>query len=107
MNSCCAGHVVDTLMTAGAAAVLGLERTRQLGARPQVLLTHCCAPRDQHLSRALCSGEQRKPKEVDALSGVHITQAAIGGWHCLALDDKGQVGAACAGQLAACVVVQS
>ena len=39
----------------------------------------------------MCSAEQRKPKEVEALSDVRCTQAAIGGWHCLALDDRGQV----------------
>ena len=41
------------------------------------------------------SGEQRKPKEVEALSGVRCVQAAIGGWHCLALDDTGQARLAC------------
>uniref|UniRef100_A0A0A9GHV5 RCC1-like domain-containing protein n=1 Tax=Arundo donax TaxID=35708 RepID=A0A0A9GHV5_ARUDO len=30
------------------------------------------------------------PGPVDALAGVKIVQAAIGGWHCLAVDDKGR-----------------
>jgi hypothetical protein len=30
------------------------------------------------------------PGPVDALAGVRIVQAAIGGWHCLAVDDKGR-----------------
>jgi alpha-tubulin suppressor-like RCC1 family protein len=28
---------------------------------------------------------------VAGLQGVKIVQAALGGWHCLALDDAGQV----------------
>lgn len=32
-----------------------------------------------------------KPQRVPGLAGVHIRQAAIGGWHVLALDDSGQV----------------
>ncbi|WIA13861.1 hypothetical protein OEZ85_002434 [Tetradesmus obliquus] len=34
---------------------------------------------------------QHKPACVEALHGVTIVQAAIGGWHCLALSDEGQV----------------
>ncbi|KAG6524509.1 hypothetical protein ZIOFF_014421 [Zingiber officinale] len=30
------------------------------------------------------------PSLVDALSGVKIVQAAIGGWHCLAVDNEGR-----------------
>ncbi|KAL2335285.1 hypothetical protein Fmac_016498 [Flemingia macrophylla] len=30
------------------------------------------------------------PGQVKALSGVKIVQAAIGGWHCLAVDDQGK-----------------
>ncbi|CAL9170318.1 unnamed protein product [Musa hybrid cultivar] len=30
------------------------------------------------------------PSLVDALAGVKIVQAAIGGWHCLAVDDQGR-----------------
>ncbi|KAK2420282.1 Regulator of chromosome condensation (RCC1) family protein [Trifolium repens] len=30
------------------------------------------------------------PSQVKALSHVHIVQAAIGGWHCLAVDDHGK-----------------
>ncbi|PNY09118.1 E3 ubiquitin-protein ligase herc2-like protein [Trifolium pratense] len=30
------------------------------------------------------------PSQVKALSHVHIVQAAIGGWHCLAVDDHGR-----------------
>ena len=33
---------------------------------------------------------QDKPQRVAGLQGVHIKQAAIGGWHVLALDDTGQ-----------------
>ncbi|EFN58370.1 hypothetical protein CHLNCDRAFT_20698, partial [Chlorella variabilis] len=33
---------------------------------------------------------QGKPQRVAGLQGVHIKQAAIGGWHVLALDDTGQ-----------------
>lgn len=40
-----------------------------------------------HGHRAL----QRKPAPVEGLSGIEIMQAAIGGWHCLALDSDGQV----------------
>lgn len=31
-----------------------------------------------------------KPQRVTFPPGVHIKQASIGGWHCLALDDSGQ-----------------
>ncbi|KAI3428794.1 hypothetical protein D9Q98_007613 [Chlorella vulgaris] len=31
-----------------------------------------------------------KPQRVPGLQGVHIRQAAIGGWHVLAVDDQGQ-----------------
>ncbi|KAK9838506.1 hypothetical protein WJX81_003780 [Elliptochloris bilobata] len=31
-------------------------------------------------------GNERKPRRLAALSGVTISQVAIGGWHCLALD---------------------
>lgn len=31
-----------------------------------------------------------KPQRVAGLAGVRIRQAAIGGWHVLALDDTGQ-----------------
>ncbi|RLN04152.1 ultraviolet-B receptor UVR8-like [Panicum miliaceum] len=33
---------------------------------------------------------ESSPGPVDALAGVRIVQAAIGGWHCLAVDDKGR-----------------
>mmetsp|Transcript_5358 Transcript_5358/g.15331 ORF Transcript_5358/g.15331 Transcript_5358/m.15331 type:complete len:664 (+) Transcript_5358:598-2589(+) len=33
---------------------------------------------------------ERKPRYVSELRGVRIVQAAIGGWHCLAVDDQGQ-----------------
>uniref|UniRef100_A0A453RTD8 RCC1-like domain-containing protein n=2 Tax=Aegilops tauschii subsp. strangulata TaxID=200361 RepID=A0A453RTD8_AEGTS len=33
---------------------------------------------------------ESSPAHVDALIGVKIVQAAIGGWHCLAVDDKGR-----------------
>ena len=33
---------------------------------------------------------ERKPRYVSELRGVRIVQAAIGGWHCLAVDDRGQ-----------------
>nr|CAB3483027.1 unnamed protein product [Digitaria exilis] len=33
---------------------------------------------------------ESSPGPVDALAGVKIVQAAIGGWHCLAVDDKGR-----------------
>uniref|UniRef100_A0A0E0IC63 RCC1-like domain-containing protein n=1 Tax=Oryza nivara TaxID=4536 RepID=A0A0E0IC63_ORYNI len=33
---------------------------------------------------------ESSPAPVDALAGVSIVQAAIGGWHCLAVDDKGR-----------------
>lgn len=33
---------------------------------------------------------ERKPRYVSELQGVRIVQAAIGGWHCLAVDDCGQ-----------------
>ncbi|KAK9819733.1 hypothetical protein WJX72_001724 [[Myrmecia] bisecta] len=35
-------------------------------------------------------GTERKPRRVAALKGVNILQTSIGGWHCLAVDDKGQ-----------------
>ena len=34
---------------------------------------------------------ERKPRYVSELRGVRIVQAAIGGWHCLAVDELGQV----------------
>ena len=34
---------------------------------------------------------ERKPRYVSELRGVRIVQAAIGGWHCLAVDENGQV----------------
>ena len=33
---------------------------------------------------------QGKPQRVAGLQGVRIKQAAIGGWHVLALDESGQ-----------------
>ncbi|AQK52437.1 regulator of chromosome condensation3 [Zea mays] len=33
---------------------------------------------------------ESSPGPVDALAGFKIVQAAIGGWHCLAVDDKGR-----------------
>ncbi|TVU05773.1 hypothetical protein EJB05_48956 [Eragrostis curvula] len=33
---------------------------------------------------------ESSPGPVEALAGVRIVQAAIGGWHCLAVDDKGR-----------------
>lgn len=36
-------------------------------------------------------GPERKPKQVAALKGTCVVQAAIGGWHCLALTDQGQL----------------
>ena len=41
--------------------------------------------------RGACRAVERKPKRVTALEHVRIVQVAIGGWHCLALDDNGQV----------------
>ncbi|KAI8473148.1 MAG: regulator of chromosome condensation 1/beta-lactamase-inhibitor protein II [Monoraphidium minutum] len=35
--------------------------------------------------------KERKPRRVHGLKGVRIVQAAIGGWHCLALSEEGQV----------------
>eukprot|EP00884_Botryococcus_braunii_P004691 jgi/Botrbrau1/14222/Bobra.0254s0011.1 len=34
---------------------------------------------------------ERKPQRVVGLAGVRILQVALGGWHCLALSDDGQV----------------
>eukprot|EP01025_Chloroclados_australasicus_P016188 TRINITY_DN18019_c0_g1_i2.p1 TRINITY_DN18019_c0_g1~~TRINITY_DN18019_c0_g1_i2.p1 ORF type:complete len:499 (-),score=79.40 TRINITY_DN18019_c0_g1_i2:435-1931(-) len=34
---------------------------------------------------------ENKPKQVSALKDVQIAQVAIGGWHCLALSEKGEV----------------
>lgn len=39
-----------------------------------------------------CRAGQRKPKRVAALAAQRIVQVAIGGWHCLAVNDEGQVG---------------
>jgi alpha-tubulin suppressor-like RCC1 family protein len=33
---------------------------------------------------------ERKPRRVSGLKGVKIEQAAIGGWHCLAVSAEGQ-----------------
>jgi alpha-tubulin suppressor-like RCC1 family protein len=33
----------------------------------------------------------RKPKRVSALGSTKITQVTIGGWHCLALGERGDV----------------
>jgi len=33
----------------------------------------------------------RKPKRVSALGSTRITQVTIGGWHCLALGEQGDV----------------
>lgn len=35
--------------------------------------------------------KETKPQRVNTLRGVRIVQAAIGGWHCLALSDAGRV----------------
>ncbi|EFJ39861.1 hypothetical protein VOLCADRAFT_108456 [Volvox carteri f. nagariensis] len=32
---------------------------------------------------------ETKPKRIPALKGIRIVQVAIGGWHCLALSDRG------------------
>ena len=37
-----------------------------------------------------CRATERKPRRVSALKGINIVQAAIGGWHCLAVDDQNQ-----------------
>eukprot|EP00271_Cylindrocystis_brebissonii_P001995 TRINITY_DN1234_c0_g2_i1.p1 TRINITY_DN1234_c0_g2~~TRINITY_DN1234_c0_g2_i1.p1 ORF type:complete len:774 (+),score=158.02 TRINITY_DN1234_c0_g2_i1:215-2536(+) len=34
---------------------------------------------------------ESKPSQVKALAGIRVVQAAIGGWHCLAVDEQGQV----------------
>ncbi|KAL6136741.1 hypothetical protein ACLB2K_062036 [Fragaria x ananassa] len=36
------------------------------------------------------SKTENVPSQVEALSNVKIVQAAIGGWHCLAVDDQGR-----------------
>ena len=38
----------------------------------------------------LSRNTERKPLRVAALRGVRIAQAAIGGWHCLAVSAEGQ-----------------
>lgn len=32
-----------------------------------------------------------RPQQVQGLEGVRVVQVALGGWHCLALDDEGRV----------------
>lgn len=53
----------------------------------------CLPPPPPHLPLASCScrSAEKKPRVVAGLQGVKIVQAALGGWHCLALDDNGQV----------------
>ncbi|CAD7696720.1 unnamed protein product [Ostreobium quekettii] len=36
-------------------------------------------------------GGDRKPREIAALKGVRIVQAAVGGWHCLAVTENNRV----------------
>ncbi|KAK9811056.1 hypothetical protein WJX73_009758 [Symbiochloris irregularis] len=75
-------ELIRTPLAAGSRMTLAIEANGQLlswgwNARASLGLGHCMAG-------------QRKPKRVSALAGERIVQVAIGGWHCLAVNDEGQ-----------------
>lgn len=37
-----------------------------------------------------CRGNERRPRRIASLKGTCVIQAAIGGWHCLAVTDNYQ-----------------
>lgn len=61
------------------------------GQHLQLMNERCKDPAAEQRIRRSCRNTERKPRRIAALKGVRIAQAAIGGWHCLAVSAEGQV----------------